>query len=256
MTDFDPFQQVLKQLRLQFLSELPDRLNDIEALMLAQEREGLDPERFQDLFRKVHSLKGSGGTQGIHDITTVCHHLEDLLTLIQGVSGPAAGVGSALLGHLDLLRQVVDRARAGREPMSDLAERLAALKPQGKSALKVLLIDDNRLVSGLCLAVLKESEADVRLETDGYQGLLPALREPFDLIITAAETPVLNGMSLIASVKLSSRVNRHTPCILMTAHQTAGTTEGTPFGPDHVLMKDQTLPYALRTFIKDLPRIE
>lgn len=247
-------QLLLKQLREQFLQELPERLDEIEALVLAFEGEGLTRDRYQDLYRRVHSLKGSGGTQGVYDITTVCHQMEDVLGQCEGRSKVDSALAQRLLGHVDLLRAVVDSPDP-TQSLQDLQARLAALRPLPPQKLyRALLVDDTRLFRGLCQAVLEEAGVQTRVCSDGYQALMPVLREPFDLILTAAEAQILSGPALIAAAKLSSAVNRKTPCILLTATAVIRGTEGTAVGPDHILFKNQQLPQQLRGLLKKLLR--
>ncbi|VAW94061.1 hypothetical protein MNBD_GAMMA20-1362, partial [hydrothermal vent metagenome] len=81
-TSHDKTQQILRQLRDNFLEELPERCDAIEDSILSLGN-GADDEHFQRLYREVHSLKGSAGTHGIPAISTICHQLEDSLTTAQ-----------------------------------------------------------------------------------------------------------------------------------------------------------------------------
>ena len=76
-TNSDTFQQMLLQLRKTFLEDMPEKLDRLESLLLEIEKNGDGGEVFNELYRIVHSLKGSGGTHGLHIITTICHQLED-----------------------------------------------------------------------------------------------------------------------------------------------------------------------------------
>lgn len=253
MSSIDAIQQMLLALRDQFLEELGERLDAIEGLLLELEREGIPPEAIQELFRRIHSIKGSGGTHGLYDLTTVCHRMEDLLTAQEGKAHFPPAAAQALLGCLDLLREVRRRAMAGEGSLPDLEARMEALRStQAKRRPRALVVEDTRVFSGLCRTLLEEEGFEVRLHSDGYQALLPALREPFSLILTGAEVPGLGGLALIASVKLSSLVNAKTPCILLTANRGRRETQGTGLGPDHILLKDMHLLDHLRVLVPSL----
>ena len=71
---------MLAALRLNYLRDLPSHIDELEELVLELEREGFDLERCRELYRRVHSLKGSGGTYGMHTLSDVCHPFEDCLS--------------------------------------------------------------------------------------------------------------------------------------------------------------------------------
>jgi chemotaxis protein histidine kinase CheA len=58
-------QTPLLQLKQNYIAELPDRFHRLEELLFQIERDGYTPEIYNDLFRQVHSLTGSGGTHGM-----------------------------------------------------------------------------------------------------------------------------------------------------------------------------------------------
>ena len=65
----DMMQKMLRQLRATFLDELPERLDRLDNLLLDIEKLGAATgEEFNELYRGVHSIKGSGGTHGLHII--------------------------------------------------------------------------------------------------------------------------------------------------------------------------------------------
>ena len=66
---------ILDNLREGFLDELPARINKIEEEVMASK--GADT--YDELFRMVHSLKGSAGSYGFHAITKVTHVMEDVM---------------------------------------------------------------------------------------------------------------------------------------------------------------------------------
>jgi chemotaxis protein histidine kinase CheA len=65
------FELLMAELLAEFLDELPRRCNDLEQAVLSLENQS--PGAFDELFRQVHSLKGTGGGVGIPIITTICH---------------------------------------------------------------------------------------------------------------------------------------------------------------------------------------
>jgi chemotaxis protein histidine kinase CheA len=57
-------QTMLRQLRASYVSELGEKLNEIEGDLLALEDAARFAQSFAMTYRRVHSLKGSAGTYG------------------------------------------------------------------------------------------------------------------------------------------------------------------------------------------------
>lgn len=54
-------QQVMQRLKADFLAEMPDKLNNLEDIALQLPHGDSFSQVFDELYRKTHSLKGSGG---------------------------------------------------------------------------------------------------------------------------------------------------------------------------------------------------
>ena len=61
----DQVKVMLAALRSNYLRDLPSHIDELEEILLELERDGFDLETCRDLYRQVHSLKGSGGTFGL-----------------------------------------------------------------------------------------------------------------------------------------------------------------------------------------------
>jgi chemotaxis protein histidine kinase CheA len=84
----DAIQALLHQLKLTYIGELPDRFDHIGNQILSLEQKGYSQEHYNELFRQVHSLKGSGGTHELHIITSICHLMEDYLRVTGCIAHP------------------------------------------------------------------------------------------------------------------------------------------------------------------------
>lgn len=113
----------LRQFHQTFFEESLEGLAAMEADLLRLEH-GLqvpgfapDPEQLNRIFRQVHSIKGGSATFGFAAVADFAHVLESLLDDLRGGRRAADGAVTALLLRaVDGLRELVDAARAGREP--------------------------------------------------------------------------------------------------------------------------------------------
>lgn len=113
----------LRQFHQTFFEESIEGLATMEAELLRLEH-GLqvagfvpDPEQLNRIFRVVHSIKGGGATFGFATTADFAHVLESLLDDIRaGRRAVDVAVTGLLLRAVDVLRELVDAARATRAP--------------------------------------------------------------------------------------------------------------------------------------------
>ena len=73
---------MMEQGRLSFILEAKERLDVMEEALLAAERAS-DPEAVHDLFRSVHTIKGSAALFRLDDIVHFSHSVENALERVR-----------------------------------------------------------------------------------------------------------------------------------------------------------------------------
>lgn len=217
-TPQDKAQQALLMLRQSFLAELPERLQALEDLTLRlPEKEHFTPN-YEELYRKTHSLKGSGGTYGLPIITTLCHELEEWLnSLDTSITAATLAPGLRLI---DLLRQSLAIYRSGGEDFSEIESALRQTsRPPEAARKKIMLVDGTRYSRDICHAVLASLAVDVHTLNSGYLALGELLRHKYDILITSKELQDLNGLALISALRLSEGINKNIRIVLLTSQK-------------------------------------
>ncbi len=210
---------VLEKLKQNFISELPEKIDDIEEHILACS-EGDDFEAsFQEAYRKTHSLKGIGGTFGVPVITSICHQLEDVLTLWDkeslGMAGPHQ---SRCLDYVDLLRQAYEVLREGGDDFEPVREHLRQFQKEDcNNKLRVLLVDGSRTTREICKKTIAPYHVEIVEMSDGYEALGRLLNEHFDVLIASKEIGLLNGQMLISIVAGLALDKRDMKTIMITS---------------------------------------
>lgn len=214
-------QKMLRQMRNVFLEEMAERLDPLDNLLLAMEKQGkASDEDFNDLYRGIHSIKGSGGTYGIHIISTICHQFEDQLN---SVADHLSALPQAFFDHafnyVELIRATADQARKGADSFPEIEKTLLELHDKTFAVERaILVVEGSRLSSKMYLQALTGLPVHTVTMENGYDALLRAMNEPFDILITSLEVPVLNGRALIGALRLSSSPNRNISTILLTSN--------------------------------------
>ncbi len=68
----------INQLRVSFVEETRDLINELEDILLSLESDSVDNEIIDQIFRSIHTIKGSGGMLGFEKVLAVTHDLEDI----------------------------------------------------------------------------------------------------------------------------------------------------------------------------------
>jgi len=102
-------------------------------------------------------------------------------------------------------------------------------------AKKILLIEDDKKISGLVKELLEEENYVVDQEFDGESGFFKALEEPYNLILLDIMLPKMNGFKVCSKLR---SVGNQTPILMLTAKSGEyDLEEGLDTGADDYLKK-------------------
>jgi two-component system, chemotaxis family, sensor kinase CheA len=90
-----------------FRDEAAERLDEMDAALLAAESGRAGPEAIDLLFRHAHTLKGTAGFVGRDDVGELAHAMEDVLEQVRSAGAFPARLVSVLLGAVSALRSMV-----------------------------------------------------------------------------------------------------------------------------------------------------
>lgn len=211
----DDFGAVLAQMQEGFLDELPERCNRLEDRVMALERG--EPGAYDELYRQVHSLKGSGGTFGVSVVTTICHQFESFIS--EAHKRFDAQAFSAALGYVDLLRKTSEehgREDAALAAIEEALERLRSASLAGRAS--VLLVEPSATMRKFFHGILSVQPIHLVTLDSSLVALERLLHEPFDLMIASRELPDLNALALVAAIRLSESRNSDIPVIVVSSN--------------------------------------
>ncbi len=212
----DSVSDILEHLREDFLDEMPSRVRKIEEEVMSSEK----AESHDELFRMVHSLKGTAGSYNFHVITKIAHSMEDaMLALRQQKEFGTSTTVELLLKFVDVLRETTDSLMSSESELLDVDKRLEFLYGQVfKESIKLLVVEPSKLYASMIEYSLQEMSINITFTTDGLPALDNLLLNKYDLLITSLECPRLNGDALIAALRLLHNFNKKIKVILVTSH--------------------------------------
>ncbi len=206
---------LLEELREGFLDDMPVRIDKIEEEVMASK----NADSYDELFRMVHSLKGSAGSYNFHELTKVAHNMEDvMLSQMQNNLFNQSSTVDILLKFIDILRDTTESLVASKSAPLDIDERIESLRNQVfKQALRVLVIEPSKLYVSMIEHSVQGMSVNLTVQNDGLQALNALLLNKYDLLITSLETNRLNGDALIAALRLNHNFNKNIHAVLITS---------------------------------------
>lgn len=112
-----------------FVVETTEHLEELETLLLQLTNNTEDLDVLNEIFRPVHTIKGSAQFIGIARVAKLSHRLEDLLDLLrQGYKVCTPEIVNVLMSARDRMRQLVselDTSQAEQSSIEDLIEKIS-----------------------------------------------------------------------------------------------------------------------------------
>lgn len=248
--NFEEFQHLLLAMRRGFLDELPDRCDQIEDLILEMEKSPVEQNAFNEIYRIVHSLKGSGGTHGLGIITAICHQLENLLTDSVANNKFSQSLVTPALVHVDLLRQVRALGYEESPDYSAIETRLEELRQSTLHNRKAgLIAESSVMMTRIYQASMENQPVQLTLVDNGLAALENLVHQPYDFAIIGRELNDLNGIAVISALRNSNGVNHKLPVVLVTSN-----TVNIPgqIQIDTILARDKNLSVNLLATVKKI----
>lgn len=246
--NIEEFQRLLHGMREGFLDALPESCDRLENVILAVEKAPQDREAFNELFRGVHSLKGSGGTHGLGVITGICHQLENFLSEADANQAFGEAFANGALAYVDLLRRVEAPARSESPDYSAIEKDLEALRQSALQSRKAgLIAESSMMMVRIYEAALAKLPVQLAVVNNGLAALECLTRDSFDFAIIGGELKNLNGAGVIAAIQASQGMNHDIPIVLISSKR-----DGIPASirTSAVLARDQALSDKLAAAVK------
>lgn len=246
--------QLLEQLKEAFLSELPEQCNGLSTLTLSLGKQPGNREIYEELYRKVHSMKGSAGTHGVPIISQICHHLEDhLCTVDDGTTQINNRFIDICLSYVDLVQTAADIAQNRHPDFTAVENDLEHIRQEVLEDKRCgLIVESSVMMALMCRDALSKLPVQLSLLDNGLIALERLLQAKFDFLVIGKELKILNGAALISALRASESVNKNIPAIMLTSTRAAKIP---PSGrPNHLIQRDMKLAGNLADTVKQVIR--
>jgi len=242
---------ILEHLREGFLDDMPARIDKIEDEVMSSNR----VNSYDELFRMVHSLKGTAGSYDYHVITKIAHSMEDVMQfLMQKDEFGTKSTVDILLNFIDILRDTTESLISSKVEPLDIDDRLLVLRNQVfKEVLNILVVEPSKLYASMVEYALQDMPVNLTFKDDGLQALENLILNKYDLLITSLECSRLNGDALTAALRLVHNFNRRIKAVLITSREEDKLENKNDFDAilDRKMIKDGKLKEIINTAVKN-----
>ena len=217
----DQFEDLMVQLRQEFLDTAEDHLSEIDAMLRRLRPNTGDDASLSDIRRRVHSLKGMGGTFGYPLITVISHRMEDYMAGLDELAGP--NLEDAQI-FVDRMRDVVDGVFQPDDPNTAAIVRALPDKTGfdvaevGKTDVEVMLVSPKDTASLFVERELRACGYRVVNESSSFSAFEHVVRTRPDMIIATAVMEGLSGVDLACALA-AMPATRSIPFALLTSFE-------------------------------------
>ena len=115
-----------------FFEEVEERIEGLSGKLLELERRSEDADLVRDVFRDLHTVKGSSAMVGLDPMNRLAHAAEDVVGSLRDGTREADGATvDVLLAALDQMREIANQARNSEPIIADLAPLIRRLRTPG-----------------------------------------------------------------------------------------------------------------------------
>ncbi|WPX09354.1 chemotaxis protein CheW [Anaerocellum danielii] len=149
----------LEELKKEFVVETYEHLENAQDALLQLEKDPVNYETLNFIFREIHSIKGGANFLGLQDIINVSHEMESLLDKMRNYElYPSSEVISALFEGIDIIRKLADDIENNKQSDIDYSSYIEQLKRIGNSNQSSDVTIQQRMIDDDDFQTLNESE--------------------------------------------------------------------------------------------------
>jgi diguanylate cyclase (GGDEF)-like protein len=208
------WEETLKELRVEYVQESHDKLDDIERLLAQLALANADGDALRDLLRRFHGFAGSGATYGFPHVSTL--GLEGERVCRASLEGGMAS--TADIARWRQLRADLKAQFSALQPRPDDVERHRPTALRQAPKPDILVVDDDPAIAQMLLKLLAQEGMAGRAAATRAEALKELEREVPDGLIVDIVLPDGSGYELVE--RLRALPNGDLPAALILSVRT------------------------------------
>ncbi|MAE58132.1 MAG: hypothetical protein CME69_04585 [Halobacteriovorax sp.] len=244
-----------EELRKDFLYHAEDLTLKLNSIISNQD---LDKETFKEVFRIVHSLKGGAASHEFTNLSTICHHFEDFLTLKLVDDLQNNEHYETCLKFTDILEEVIKKKIKGEEILfSKYIEQISYLNlPEAETSQgfkgQILVVDNTKTIGSIVKKSLEDTGYACTLTKNGLVAFNKLVTKKFDALISSINLSPFDGISLVTALRSTNNINADIPTLVISASKNIVERFPKDYRPNKVVVKDEQFIENLNHSLEDL----
>ena len=206
------------QIQAEYIHGLDEKLDLIKQLILRLEKLEDVESILNEIKKEIHSIKGSAGSYGYPELSTLCHNFEDYLEGCDVLESNSSFIEHSLK-FVDMAKDFVKTISTGEKiDASDFSQNIEKIALQdSQDSRRVLIVDPSKTIAKMISIELRKNGFSTAVSSNGLEAFSRLIRESFDVLITSLNLLDLSGESLIEAASAIEDVNSDLKIILITS---------------------------------------
>jgi len=207
-----------------FYDEVMNKLQYMEDALLDVQGGFYDNENIKEIFRSIHTVKGTADLLGMIDVVSITHKAEDLLVEIREgklkldneLCNLFLDLKKFIVILVDNLLNGIELDSAARDLVVQFESQLLSHMPQDESLKTILVIDESFIVRKQIKKLAEDQGYFVITASNGVDGFKKFNNNHVNLIISDVDTPLVDGLGMIKKIKIESKYQDLPVVLLVT----------------------------------------
>jgi two-component system, chemotaxis family, chemotaxis protein CheY len=206
-----------------FYDEVMDKLQCMEDALLDVKNGVYDLENINEIFRSVHTVKGTADLLGMVEIVSITHKAEDLLDEVRAdnvilddkLCNLFLDLKRLLVVLVDQILNFIDIDTDTKNLLLNFEKEIYSYMPKDDPRQTILIIDDSRLIREKAKLIAQEGGYCTITSDDGYDGLEKLQNHNVDLVFADISTPLIGTIDMLHQVK-KSKEYQELPIVMLS----------------------------------------
>lgn len=210
-----------------------------------------------EIFRIIHSMKGSAATCELLVLSTMAHQFEDFIVNLEPGDFDET-IKDFSFKYIDIINKtIVDYSNEENSRFDNYLNEIATVQ-QLQTTLKehyagrILIVDSSLAVATLLKKTFEDKGYDCSVAKNGMTAFNRLLTEKYDALFTSINIDFLDGVSLTTALKSTSNLNSNIPVVAISSTENISSRFPSFAIPDYVILKDHELTENLSIVIDNI----